>query len=144
MGARTAMPVEDLGLYLAEARACAWQWHEHDCCSFPARWAGIPLPDYSNEQEAEAMLRAAGGLVPLWERAAVGRAAEIDPLDRRAGDVGVIELLGPSQHEGVDIEVAEVGAIWTGIRWAFVPARGGVAATSAAHCLKAWRPLCRR
>lgn len=95
------------------------------------------LPPYTTEEEAEAMLRDAGGLVPLWTRAAEGRAEEVPLSDVRPGDVGVIEAIGP------DMKAIEIGAIWTGKRWAFVPLRGGIAAASAC-CLKAWRPMCRK
>jgi hypothetical protein len=124
----------ELGEYLSAARTKPWGWRSHDCCTFPARWAQVPLPDYSNEAEAEAMLHAAGGLVPLFERAAQGHAEPTDLLCLEPGDVGVIEL------PAGDATMVECGAIWTGKRWAFVPARGGVAATASASCLKAWRP----
>lgn len=124
-----------LGEYLAAARTKPWEWHEHDCCAFPARWAGVELPEYSSEAEAEAMLQAAGGLVPLWDDAAQGKADEANPRDVMPGDVGVIELIAP------DATMVECGAIWTGQRWAFVPRAGGVAGVHAT-CLKAWRPRC--
>lgn len=140
-----------LGEYLAAARSKPWTWREHDCCAFPAIWAGVAdaLPAYSTEAEAEAMLHEAGGLVPLWERAAEGRATEV--IDVEPGDIGVIEL--PAYREEPDPETGEpvavldsveCGAIWTGKRWAFAPASGGIAAVSSAPCLKAWRPLCRK
>lgn len=130
----------DLGEYLAAGRTKPWAWRAHDCCAFPAIWAGMAdaLPGYSNEAEAEAMLQGAGGLAPLWERAAAGRAEEVPPDAIEPGDIGVIELMGP------DAKAVECGAIWTGRRWAFVPLAGGVAAVSAPTVLKAWRPLCRK
>jgi hypothetical protein len=130
----------DLGDYLAAARTKPWEWRAHDCTAFPAIWAGLAdaLSSYADEAEAEAMLHEAGGLVPLWERAAAGRADEVALAELRSGDVGVIELMG------VDGRAVECGAIWTGRRWAFVPASGGIAAVSAPTVLKAWRPRCLR
>lgn len=123
----------DLGAYLAEARSKPWEWSAHDCCAWPARWAGVDLPPYSNEAEAEAMLHAAGGLVALWDDAAQARADPVTEFE--PGDVGVIELIAP------DLTAVECGAIFTGKRWAFVPAAGGIAAVSTTP-LKAWRPRC--
>jgi hypothetical protein len=130
----------DLGEYLSAARTKPWLWREHDCCAFPAIWADMAdaLPSYSCEAEAEAMLHAAGGLVPLWDAAAANRAEEVTLSAIEPGDIGVVELLGN------DATIVECGAIWTGKRWAFVPAAGGVAAVSAPTVLKVWRPLCRK
>lgn len=143
----------DLGEYLAAARSKPWEWRVHDCTAFPAIWAGLTdaLPAYADEAEAEAMLREAGGLVPLWDRAAAGRADEVALAELEPGDVGVIEL--PSVRTETDpetdeqfvvVDSVECGAIWTGRRWAFVPATGGIAAVSAPTVLKAWRPRCLR
>lgn len=125
----------NLGEYLATARLKPWAWGVHDCCAFPARWAGAPLPDYSNEAEAEAMLRNSGGLLSLFARAAAGVAEPVET--QLSGDVGVIELIT------VNGEPVEVGAIFTGRRWAFVPMAGGIAACSAI-ARQAWRPHCLR
>jgi hypothetical protein len=125
----------DLGAYLAEARSKPWEWAVHDCCALPARWAGVDLPLYSNEAEAEAMLHAAGGLVPLWTEAAQGQADPVTAFE--PGDVGIIELIA------ADLTAVECGAIFTGRRWAFVPRGGGIAAVSI-EPIKAWRPRCLR
>lgn len=127
--------MSELGDYLAAARFTAWEPAIHDCCAFPAQWARVPLPAYGTDAEGEAMVRAAGGLLPLWERAAEGSAVPVEPGEVEPGDVGIIELLA------TDLTMVEVGAIWTGRRWAFVPRGGGIAAVSTT-CLKAWRPLC--
>lgn len=135
--------MRDLSAYLAAGSLKPWRWREHDCTAFPAIWAGFgdALPAYDDEAEAEALLHAAGGLVRLWDDAIgrePGKAAPV-ALDQIAiGDVAVIEMLAP------DMTVVEIGAIWTGKRWAFVPKPGGIAAVSSATCLKAWRPLCPR
>lgn len=127
----------DLGTYLAAARKKPWAWHEHDCSAFAATWAGAELPAYSDEAGAEAIVHAAGGLVPLWDVALEGIADPIVPHEIEPGDVGVIELLG------MDATLTQTGAIWTGKRWAFVPSAGGIAAVNATvPCLKAWRPTC--
>lgn len=131
----------DLGAYLAEARKRPWAWGEHDCCAFPARWVGAELPGYASEAEAEALLHAAGGLVPLFDCAAEGVAEPVDTPE--PGDVGVIELPAPSDVPAADLHLVELGAIWTGKRWVFVPGAGGIAGVSAPTVLKVWRPLCR-
>lgn len=132
-----------LGAYLSAARSKPWAWREHDCTAFPAIWArfGDALPAYSSRAEAEAILHAAGGLVPLWSEAVAAsgdKALEVAFHERIAGDVGVIEMIAP------DLTGVEIGAIWTGKRWAFVPQPGGVAAVASATCLKVWRPRCLR
>lgn len=150
----------DLGEYLATARTKPWAWREHDCTAFPAIWAGFAdaLPDYEDEADSEAMMAEAGGLVPLWDAAVAampGIAVPVPASERQPGDVAVIELASVRKIEAFDpatgetVEASEIvavqcGAIWTGKRWVFVPAPGGIAAVSSATCLKAWRPLCRR
>lgn len=124
-----------LGEYLAAARAARWQWGMHDCCAWPARWAGVPVPPYSSEAEAEAMLADAGGIVALWEKHGHGHIVATDRPN--AGDVGVIKVVGR------ELTIVECGAIYTGKRWAFIPFSGGLAAASAV-VVKAWRPLCHK
>ncbi len=82
------------------------------------------------------MIAEAGGLVALWESRAPGIAEPVEG-EPQPGDVGIIEILPP------DEEPVQIGAIWNGRRWSFVPRAGGIAATSA-KALKIWRPLCPR
>lgn len=125
----------DLGAYIAAAASKPWVWGVHDCSAWPARWAGIPVPDYDDEAEALALIGEAG-LVALWERVGAGR---IEPVtEPEPGDIAVIRALSANR------EPVEIGAIFTGERWAFVPFAGGVAATKGPEVVKAWRPLCPR
>lgn len=141
----------DLGAYLAAGRLKPHAWRSHDCTAFPAIWAGFAdaLPEYASEAEAEAMLFGAGGLVALWEQAIAAAPGRVVPVSNpEPGDVGIIEM--PAPREEVDpetgerfvlIDSVEIGAIWTGKRWAFVPLPGGIAAVSAPDVLRVWRPL---
>lgn len=123
----------DLGAYLNEAAGKPWAWGEHDCSAWPARWAGIPLPDYEDAAGAFELV-AELGLVALWERVGAER---IEPVtDPEAGDIAVIRALNANR------EPVEVGAIFTGERWAFVPMSGGVAVTKGPEVVKVWRPRC--
>jgi hypothetical protein len=125
----------DLGEYLRAAMSMPWQWGVHDCTAWVARWAQVPLVPYSSEAEARAMIVEAGGLVSLWDFHGAGM---IQPVDTpQPGDVGVIEVIAPDHQQ------TEAGAIFTGKRWAFIPASGGLAAAHA-HAIKIWSPLCRR
>lgn len=99
----------------------------------PARWAGVDLP-YSTEVEADELIADAGGLERLWVKVA-GNAIEPVTGDPQPGDVGIITAMAP------DRSVIEIGAIWNGRRWSFVPRSGGIAAASAT-ALSVWRPQC--
>lgn len=111
----------DLGAFLLAAgsrKRIAGVW---DCCCLPCDWAienGWPDPmaewrgAYSTEEEGEALISDAGGLVTLFERG-MGQAGLPRIAEPRAGDVGVICL-----HD------VEAGAIFTGKRWAVVADRG--------------------
>lgn len=121
-----------LGDYLKEATGLPWKWAEHDCCAWPARWAGIPLPQYSDEAGALAHIDDAGGLVALWSRCIGNRLAQTDEPD--PGDVAVIIAVAP------DRTATEVGAIWTGKRWAFLTPKG--LGCASATTLAIWRVPC--
>lgn len=127
--------MSDLAAFLQEAAAKPWVWGYHDCSAWPARWAGIPLPDYDDAAGALDLVND-GGLVSLWER--IGGDAIEPVLEPEPGDIAVIRALN-GEHEPV-----EVGAIFTGERWAFVPLRGGIAVTKGPEIVKMWRPLCRK
>lgn len=119
-----------LGSYLKAAAAMPWKPAEHDCTAFPARWASIPLVPYSTDEEGQALIAEAGGLLPLWSGVIGDRLRRV--TEPRAGDVGIINVIG------LDGKVCEVGAIFTGKRWAFVPKRGGIA-SAAALPVAVWR-----
>lgn len=126
-----------LGEYLESQRGTVWQAGVNDCCTFPGDWVrswgrGDPMAawrgTYSTDDEAEALVAAAGGLVVLWRQGLAGIATLAGDLAE--GDVGVIRAVAPGG------EAIEIGAIWTGRRWAFrVPA--GLAFASA-DCVEAW------
>lgn len=123
-----------LGDYLLEAARTPWRYGVHDCTAWPARWAGIEVPAYSTEAEAQALIEQAGGLVALWERGIADRMPLVD--EPEPGDVGIIVAIG------ADRQPVEIGAIWTGIRWAFLSPRGLVSAS--ADAIAIWRPACPR
>lgn len=120
-----------LGEYLKAAAATPWTPAVHDCSAWPARWAGIPLPDYSTDEEGEALIAEAGGLVPLWQKHIGERLQRVSiPLP---GDVGVIRAISADGQ-------ADVGAIWTGRRWAFLTPKG--LACASAELVAVWRVPC--
>lgn len=129
----------DLGEFLREAahrRREAGVW---DCCTMPAAWAiacGWRDPmagwrgSYATEAEGENLIYDAGGLDALFARgfAEVG-VPEAPPGDFRAGDVGVVEILGE-----------QAGALYTGKRWGLVATRGMAFASLETECLvRVWR-----
>lgn len=124
----------DLGKFLAEAAMQPWVWGLHDCCALPARWAGVALPSYSCRAEADAMIIDAGGLPSLWDQYGAGIIHRHDE-EPDVGDVGVITAVDPSK------QTIEIGAIWNGRRWSFVPHSGGIAGASAT-AIAIWRPRC--
>lgn len=119
----------NLGDYLKEAAGRRWDPGTHDCTAWPARWAGVELPRYSTDEEGQALIAYAGGLLPLWEGAIGERFRRVDEPEE--GDVGIIAAIA------ADHKVTAVGAIFTGKRWAFVTARGLVCAS--ATPLAVWR-----
>lgn len=125
-----------LGDYLKAAAATPWKAGVHDCSAWPARWAGVPLPDYSTDEEGQALIERAGGLLSLWREWIGDLLAPVSPDEVQTGDVGVIEAIGP------DLRAAQVGAIWTGKRWAFLTPKG--LACASALCAAAWRVECPR
>lgn len=122
-----------LGDYLLDATRTPWRDGTHDCSAWPARWAGIPIPAYTTREEGEYLIAEAGGLVPLWERHIGNRLERVDAPE--PGDVGVILAVGTERR------VVEVGAIWTGLRWAFLAPGRGLITASAEH-LAVWRVPC--
>lgn len=113
---------------------------EWDCAAFPAAWAierGFADPmaawrgAYDTEEGAHALIDRAGGLDVLF--AAGMDDAGVPEVETGAGfepgDIGVVRLLGE-----------QAGAIYTGVRWAFIAERGVSFATLDAGCvIRAWR-----
>lgn len=72
-------------------------WGESDCCSWPAKWVereigkAVALPRYTTQQEAHALIAAAGGLARLAAQvlAPLNLASVTTPS---LGDIGVIAL----------------------------------------------------
>lgn len=108
-----------------------WRWGSHDCTAWPARWAGIELPPYSTELEAAVAVQEAGDLLTLWREFIDGRLHEVE--EPREGDVGVIRALGLAGD-------TQVGAIFTGKRWAFLTPNG--LACAHAEPVAIWRVEC--
>lgn len=125
----------ELGAFLKDASTRPWRWGVHDCTAMPARRAGIAIPAYTTEDEACALIEDAGGLVPLWERHVLGRATEVDVDEPAADDIGII--LATAAGGGT----IEIGALFSGRRWMFVPLAGGIAGCLA-RPVKVWRPTC--
>lgn len=123
-----------LGEYLLAAEKRPWIDGEHDCSAWPAHWAGIPLPSYSTAEEAQSLIDGAGDLVALWARCIGDRLRRVQ--EPAAGDVGIIQAVG------TDRRVVQVGAIFTGRRWAFLIPQGLVRAS--AEALAVWRVPCPR
>ena len=119
-----------LGDYLRSAARRPWQPGRHDCCAFPARWAGIDLPVYSTEGQAQAIVAEAPDLLRFVAPLLDARFSRIDSPEE--GDIGVIVAVG------MDRQPVQVGAIFTGKRWAFASPRGGIACASA-EPLAVWR-----
>lgn len=112
----------DLGAYLREGAARPWKAAVHDCCAWPARWAGIELPPYSSDEEGRALVEEAGGLTALWTSIIAGKLERVE--NPQEGDIGIILAAGPGGRS------TEVGAIFTGTRWAIASPRGGIACAS--------------
>jgi len=123
----------DLGAYLKDQIARPWVWGSMDCTTFPAGWVQIcsgidPMTKwrgYDSEVDAEMLIAQAGGLVALWDEGLAGIWPRHD-ADPRVGDIGIIPVL-----DGAG-EPIEIGAIFTGKRWAFRSPRG-VGAISIAY-----------
>ena len=112
----------ELKAFLREAASRPFIWGESDCILTGADWVREvegwdPGADfrgrYDTEEEAEAWLTIAGGLVGII-RAQMRRPLVLDP---REGDVGVVTVMGPKGQ-------TEVTAICTGRRWAAKSPRG--------------------
>lgn len=114
----------NLGEFLREGGSRKREANVWDCSTFPSLWAvacghADPMRDwygaYSTEEEAEAFIYEAGGLLPLFAKgfdgAGVPRKKKGAPL--LPGDVGVLNFLD-----------LESGAVYTGKKWAFVADKG--------------------
>jgi hypothetical protein len=123
-----------LATYMRDGASKRWKPGVHDCSAWPARWAGVPLPPYSSDDEAQALIDEAGGLVPLWRRCIDETLAET--AEPRMGDIGIIYAASP------DGGAVEIGAICAGERWAFITPRGLV--VRPAPPVLAWSVPCPR
>ena len=129
-----------LGDYLKAACAQPWEAGRHDCCTLPGNWAlswgrGDPMAEwrgrYRSDAQALRLIHEAGGLLMLWRRGLASIGVETVG-DLRLGDVGVIHALGE------DGAPTQVGAIWTGQRWAFRAPQGVIFAPAEPLCV--WGP----
>lgn len=108
----------------------------HDCATVPANWAvllGLPDPiaawrGYESEDEAQAIIREAGGLDAVFDAGFASSGVlrrEGDPIE---GDIGIIRIAGQ-----------DAASIFTGQRWVFVGNRGiGFATIAPAHIIAVW------
>ena len=102
-----------LGDYLHSATLRPFEWGKHDCATFCAGWVecltGMDVNYmrglYFNERTANDAMK--GGLVPLWSHALNGVAERTADLEE--GCIGIV-----STPKG------EIGAIYTGERWAML------------------------
>lgn len=129
----------DLGEFLRDATKRKREPATWDCSAFPAAWAmacGYADPmaawrdAYATETDGERLAEKSGGLAALFDQAlgSVGVPPTTAPYE--PGDVAVISILG--RH---------AGAVFAGVRWAFVGSRGLAFATLDDSCvLRAWRP----
>ena len=76
----------------------AWGNDASDCSSWPKRWVEqeldirLPMPAYSDEGTARALMAEAGGLVNLWNDV-LGRAGLCSTIEPQVGDVGVLRTM---------------------------------------------------
>lgn len=97
----------NLGDYLVQASRTPWKDGEHDCSAWPARWAGIPLPDdYATHGRS---------LADVWADVIGDRMTRVDKPS--AGDIGVVRVVTPHGED-------EIGGIFTGEKWALLTDRG--------------------
>ena len=121
----------NLGEYLKAAASTPWTPGIHDCSAWPARWAGIQIPSYSTDEEAERLVADGGGLVALWSKWIGDSLRRIS--EPQAGDVGIIRVITLKGR-------AEAGAIFTGQRWAFLTPAGLALVPTAP--IAVWRVPC--
>ncbi|MEO1092120.1 MAG: hypothetical protein AAFX81_15945 [Pseudomonadota bacterium] len=115
---------------LAATEASPWSWGTHDCVALVARLAGAmcdgelapALPDWSSQDEADAALAGAGGLVAAVT-ARLGPAYEAPALARR-GDVVVTEA-GRGMGLGIMTDGGRVVQATEPVGWVRLP-RGSV------------------
>lgn len=114
---------DDLRAFLKAQTALPFIWRDSDCFRLPGAWVErltgvvLPWPEYSTEEEALELVRQAGGATALADSmlAAVGWEPVLAP------SVGAVAVIPVVSREGMR---AEVGAIWTGRRWAARAKRG--------------------
>ncbi|RSV15690.1 hypothetical protein CA235_07510 [Sphingomonas sp. ABOLF] len=119
----------DLRAFLAGQTGGEW-----NCSTMPADWCvELGHPDFASAWRAtlapvECDAAAASGLVPLWDAGIAGALPAVEVP--QAGDIAVIEAMG-----------LEVGAIFTGARWATRGARTmHYLGAEDVRVLKVWRP----
>jgi hypothetical protein len=123
--------VRDPRPFLASDALKSREWN---CSTLAADWCvALGHPDFAADwretlEPAACDAAAAGGLVPLWD-AGIGDALPVVG-EPQGGDIAVIEALG-----------LEVGAVFTGTRWATRGARTmHYLGAEDVRVLKVWRP----
>lgn len=123
----------ELGDYLKAQMAQPWAWGSADCTTFAGDWVkactGIdPMAKwrgYRSEADVELLMAEAGGLLALWGEGMLGIWPRVR-CEPRPGYIGIITVIG---EYGA---ATDIGAIFTGKRWAFRSPRG-IGAVSAIH-----------
>ena len=112
-----------LGEYLLQGARTPWKDGVHDCSAWPARWAGIALPDdYATHGRP---------LSEVWADVIGDQLAIV--ADPEPGDIGVVRVVTP---EGED----EIGGIYTGDKWALLTAKGlATIRLPASNVIAVWR-----
>ena len=97
------------------------EWGVSDCSTWPAQWVAdvtgreFDWPAYSSQDEAEAMIAAAGGLLPLWE--AVARTAGIRRRYELLPTLGAIGIIRTHGHGDVGGVFADGGVLCWRAAW---------------------------
>jgi len=104
----------DAAKFLQTVAAEPWQWGVNDCCSILDRWLvlrGVQSPKghfgwhYQSEHEAQAIIKAQGGLIPML-RKGLGGVGLIRIQNPNVGDVGLV-IAG-----GVGCAAVKTGKLW--------------------------------
>lgn len=109
-------------------------WGASDCSAWAAAWVQQitrrmpPLPVYTSHDEAHALIAAAGGLVPLWDRAL----GDIDIWPTSTPELGDVAVFDTRNFGPVGIVMANGGiGYWRG--------EIGAKAIRPRGLLRAWR-----
>lgn len=108
-----------LGEFIRHAAARRFQWERFGCAALPIDWIAQQtgrapnegLPRCTTEEEVQAVIDGAGGMVALWDRQLLGLATRSRPV---AGAIGIVKM-----PDGM-----ELGGIVSDQRWVFLMPQG--------------------